>query len=124
MRAITICQPYAELILRAGWYLHQLEKFTPEVREFLEIAFMELDPKAREQFREPEQIILGQAMEGCRLRGYPAVTGDRHGEYANGDMVCDRCGQQYALHPLDWRVIGWGDVPFLNVLCDGRRVKL
>ncbi len=25
---------------------------------------------------------------------------------------------------MDYRVIGYGNVPFLNVLCDGRRVKL
>lgn len=55
---------------------------------------------------------------------YPPLSGDPSGERCSGDMLCDVCGQEYTVHPMDWRVIGYGDVPFLNVLCDGRRVKL
>lgn len=40
------------------------------------------------------------------------------------DCLCERCGQPFAHHPMDWRVIGYGNVPFLNVLCGGERVKL
>jgi hypothetical protein len=76
------------------------------------------------QFGEFERLILKRAMAACGMVEYPAVSGDPNGERTAADMVCGVCGRQYAAHPMDWRVIGYGDVPFLNVLCDGQRVKL
>lgn len=83
-----------------------------------------LDPAARREFGDLEQTMLRLAMEQCRLTALPELVGPRGGCYASCDMVCEICGEQYASHPMDWRLIGYGDVPFLNVLCDGRRVKL
>lgn len=83
-----------------------------------------LDSAARAQFGKIEEITLRRAMDACGMKGYPIVTGDPDGMRTSGDMVCDRCGREYGAHPMDWRVIGYGDVPFLNVLCDGTRVKL
>ena len=63
-------------------------------------------------------------MDACGMEKYPALVGPREGERTSGDMICEHCGLEYGAHPLDWRVIGYGNTPFLNVLCDGRRVKL
>jgi hypothetical protein len=37
---------------------------------------------------------------------------------ASGDCLCEACGRPYREHPVD------GRATYLNVLCDGRRVKL
>lgn len=83
-----------------------------------------LDPAARAEFRGIEQDMLRRSMEKCSMTKYPPVSGDPNGERVCGEMICEVCGQEYFDHPFDWRVIGYGNVPFLNVLCDGRRVKL
>jgi hypothetical protein len=83
-----------------------------------------LDPIARANFGAIEQYLLAKLLERCGLRDLPEVTGDPVGERASCRMLCDVCGNEYAMHPPDWRVIGYGNVPFLTVLCDGRRVKL
>ena len=92
--------------------------------KFLDKLIASLDPQVRQEFREIEQCMLVRSMDACGMEGYPPVVGPKEGERASGDMVCEQCGLEYAAHPLDWRVIGYGNVPFLNVLCDGRRVKL
>jgi len=94
------------------------------IDEFLYCLAASLDPAGHSEFGEAERMILKHAMAGCNMREYPALRGDRQGEIAAGDMICEFCGLEYFAHPLDWRVIGYGNVPFLNVLCDGRRVKL
>lgn len=83
-----------------------------------------MDVAALREFGEIEQMILRHWMEKCGLEELPPPVGDLHGERCSGDMVCETCGELYYAHPMDWRVIGYGHVPFLNVLCDGRRVKL
>lgn len=83
-----------------------------------------LDPSVRSEFREIEQKFLRRMMEACGMERYPEVTGDPNGFRCSGEMICTVCSQTYCRHPMDWRVIGYGNVPFLNVLCDGRRVKL
>jgi hypothetical protein len=83
-----------------------------------------LDPAAQAEFGEIERLILKRSMIACGMEEYPPVRGDSTGARASGDMVCKICLQTYAAHPMDWRVIGYGDVPFLNVLCNGSRVKL
>jgi hypothetical protein len=67
---------------------------------------------------------LKRAMQRCGMSEYPDVTGDPDGERAGGDCVCSRCGQSYYDHPLDWRVLGYGGQAYLQILCDGQRVKL
>lgn len=91
---------------------------------FLDNVLLGLSPAARGEFREIEQATLALAMDRCGLAEYPAVVGRPDGERASGDCVCPQCGQDYFSHPMDWRVIGYGDVPFLNILCNGERVKL
>ena len=91
---------------------------------FLPQLVASLDPAALREFGKIEQIILTRSMELCGMTEYPAVSGDPSGDRTYGEMICDRCSKDYFSHPMDWRVIGYGDVPFLNVLCDGQRVKL
>jgi len=79
---------------------------------------------AKHQFGKYERLTLKHDMEACGMTRYPAVTGDPDGERASAFMVCETCGRDYGAHPMDWRVIGYGGMPFLNVLCDGRRIKL
>lgn len=83
-----------------------------------------LDCRAFEEFRDIEQTILRRSFAACGMQCYPDVTGPEDGIRADANCVCEVCGNVYATHPMDWRVIGYGDVPFLNILCDGRRVKL
>lgn len=94
------------------------------VGEFIKNLQSQLSPAALVEFGEVEQIILRRHLERVGMDRYPAVVGDPSGERACGDMVCDVCGQEFFAHPPDWRLLGYGNVPFLNVLCDGRRVKL
>jgi len=81
-------------------------------------------PATREQFRELELRALCRALQVCNLVKLPDVTGDPLGERAGGDARCPICSQTSLSHPLDWRQIGYGDVPYNHILCDGRRVKL
>jgi hypothetical protein len=83
-----------------------------------------LDLAASREFGPLERMSLAKSMERVGMASYPPVVGDPHGDRASCDCVCDVCHQKYAAHPMDWRVIGYGNVPFLTVLCDGRRVKL
>lgn len=83
-----------------------------------------LDPRAKENFGVVERFLLRQSMVACRMQSLPPVRGPDEGERASGDMICAACGKNYYSHPADWRLIGYGDIPFLNVLCCGRRVKL
>jgi hypothetical protein len=94
------------------------------IETFLDDLARSLDPAARTEFGQIERLLLERSMEACGMSEYPAIAGDPDGERASGLMECEICGRDYGSHPVDWRVIGYGDVPFLNVLCDGRRVKL
>lgn len=82
-----------------------------------------LDPRAKAEFTEIERTILTRQLVTCGLSELPEWNG-REDRYASGDCLCPVCQQEYAKHPADWRVIGYGNVPFLNILCDGTRVKL
>lgn len=92
--------------------------------EFLSRLAQSLDSKALREFGEIEQLLLRRAMETVGMASYPNVAGRESGEIAEGCCLCPVCGHQFFEHPMDWRLIGYGNVPFLNVLCDGRRVKL
>jgi hypothetical protein len=92
--------------------------------DFIASVAAGLDARALAEFRPLERLALRRAMEKCGLDDYPPVIGDSNGSRASGACVCDRCGHTYRAHPLDWRVIGLGDFPFLHVLCSGERVKL
>ena len=94
------------------------------IDEFIQRLAANLDLQAQAEFREFERYSLGCDMERCGLLEYPPLVGPAEGHRTDGDMICEVCGHEYIEHPLDWRVIGYGDVPFLNVICDGRRVKL
>lgn len=83
-----------------------------------------LDHDSAANFRTLERHSLVRAFEKCDMEVYPAVTGDPNGERASQNCICETCGNLHGDHPMDWRIIGYGDLPFLNVLCDGRRVKL
>jgi hypothetical protein len=91
--------------------------------EFFESLKASLDSGAAQEFRLIEQGILRQQMEYLGWEQYPDVIGNPAGERESGECLCE-CGKTFFEHPFDWRVIGYGNVPFLNILCDGRRVKL
>ena len=78
----------------------------------------------REQFREPDQRSLKEAMRFCGMTALPNSAAPEEFQLGHSESECSVCGKLYCQHPFDWRVIGYGNVPFLNVLCDGRRVKL
>ena len=91
---------------------------------FIERLAATMPAEVLTEFRVIEQLLLARQMDCVGMAEYPPVSGDPNGERACGDCLCDVCGRPYFDHPMDWRVIGYGNVPFLNVLCDGRRVKL
>lgn len=43
---------------------------------------------------------------------------------AGGDCECDVCGRKYYDHPMEVRILGYDDQPFLHRICDGWLVKL
>ena len=93
---------------------------TPCIRGLL----MSMDKAARLEFREFEQLTLRRSMALCGMSELPEVTGEPNGERCSGQTICEKCGQDYFSHPMDWRQIGYGNVPFNNILCSGKRVKL
>lgn len=95
-----------------------------ELTAFVEGVERSLSGAARGNFGRIERMLLVRAMRAVGMQRYPDVVGDPSGERAHGECLCDVCGKEFFAHPMDWRLIGYGDVPFLNVLCDGRRVKL
>lgn len=99
-------------------------EFTEAERTFVSSIALRLDSAAAAEFGEPERMILVSMMRNVGMAEYPPVLGDPAGERACGDCICERCRKPYFEHPYDWRVIGYGNVPFLNVLCNGLRVKL
>ena len=102
----------------------RLEPVPRTLDSFIEAVAASLEPAALAEFGEVERLVLRKHMEIVGMIEYPQVVGDPHGERAMGECYCDRCNRPYFDHPPDWRVIGYGSVPFLNVLCNGRRVKL
>lgn len=101
----------------------QLQEFHPELIAAVEAVEASLDEAACAQFGWIEKYCLAKCWEQCGLKAYPDHNGNDM-DRCSGDMLCSICGKEYRLHPMDWRVIGYGDVPFLNVICDGTRVKL
>ncbi|PQO39366.1 hypothetical protein C5Y96_05795 [Blastopirellula marina] len=93
--------------------------------DFVDEIETQLDPAARQEFGPIERQMLRRTMEHVGMTEYPPAPMESHGfQRAAFDCICQKCGKAYGAHPMDWRVIGYGDVPFLNVLCDGQRVKL
>ena len=54
-------------------------------------------------------------------RPLPARSGKDY--YSYGDMPCPVCGHPTRLHPLDYNELSYDGHPFLEVLCNGDRVK-
>jgi hypothetical protein len=97
--------------------LKAIDRFIARVRK-------SLPDEALANFRPMEERSLRLAMLRCGLKRYPDRSGPWEGFRASGQMVCEKCDCDYYSHPMDWRIIGHGNVPYLHVLCDGRRVKL
>lgn len=97
---------------------------TDPLLEFVTNLERALDRETRERFTPMHRTCLIRSMKQCGMTEYPRLSGDPHGERCSGQVICEECGQLYYAHPMDWRVVGYNDEPFLNVLCDGRRVKL
>lgn len=43
---------------------------------------------------------------------------------ADGNMICQPCGQEYFRHPYEASVVGYDELPFLHRICNGDLVKL
>lgn len=95
-----------------------------KLKVFISKLAKSLDAAAREHFTPFDRRSLEMSMFVCGMTEYPPLVGPEEGEYASLQMLCAKCGHTYLHHPLDYRLIGHGDRPFLTVLCDGRRVKL
>ena len=106
------------------WIAKDLCSACSPLKPVMDAIEKDLPPEAAQEFGPIERVCLEQSMLLCGMEEYPALVGDPSGERCSGEMICEKCGQEYFVHPMDWRVIGYGNVPFLNVLCDGRRVKL
>jgi hypothetical protein len=48
---------------------------------------------------------------------------DDHWMRAGGDAICNLCGREYCLHPLDTAHRGYDGSPIFHKLCNGRLVK-
>lgn len=98
------------------------EKFDPEIEEAVEKLALQLEPKTRDQFSQAERFMLKKSMQSCGMKSLPDPIGD--GERCSGECVCEKCGHDFYHHPEEWRRIGYGNVPYLKILCDGTLVKL
>lgn len=76
------------------------------------------------------KILPGMAFETCDLtpEGYVRSIhpSQLHGEVTrmSGEALCPVCSHPALSHPMCDRIKDQDNVPFLHVLCDGRRVKL
>lgn len=84
------------------------------INQYIAILAGTMDAATREEFRSPERWSLKRAMIVCGMHEFPYVVGNPTGERCSGEMICENCGKTYYQHPSDWRVIGYGNVPFLN----------
>lgn len=94
------------------------------IRNFVLDLAVSLDADVREHFGRLEQMALIWSLNRCGMHDYPAVTGEETGERVDGRCLCEVCGNEFSVHPDDWRILGYNHVPDLVVLCDGKRVKL
>lgn len=118
---------HREGLRRCADTLRQLVKQfnTPDPLDSVITSLLQtMNAAEREEFRVPDQMMLKACMRHCGMTALPNAAPPESFERADGESVCATCGHRYVQHPMDWRVIGYGNVPFLNVLCDGRRVKL
>lgn len=92
--------------------------------DFVDELANQLEPSARWEFTTFRRGCLRAAMKAVGMDEYPPPPEGHGYQLADHACLCKTCGKSYAEHPMDWRVIGFGNVPFLNVLCDGQRVKL
>lgn len=42
----------------------------------------------------------------------------------SGECICDICGHEYWKHPMETRILGFEDLPFLHRMCNGWFGKL
>ena len=70
------------------------------------------------QLRHRPNSVRGPTDSGGASRFFRQIQVEPDCNRAGGDCVCEVCGQIFYKHPVD------GRFPFLNVLCDGNRVKL
>lgn len=78
--------------------------------------------------KQVEELLLHHSTDcaGC-IAGEGLIEGQdgshEHYRRAGGDVVCGTCGKKYYDHPHSAHR-DFSDAPYLNVLCDGRLVKL
>lgn len=98
--------------------------FQVQLEKFMRSLIKSMDQRVWENFTPIESALLRVEMTRCGMSSYPEMGKQRIFNCADSNCECSQCGLLYSEHPLDWTQIGHGDVPFLNVLCDGERVKL
>ncbi len=107
--------PVIDLLARHNW----LEKMTaPELYIYTYHGYNVWGHEHHQQLRGSAPM---PTMESTRI-GH-LLDHDREMRRASGDVACRVCRKPYRSHPLDPMVMGY-DGPFLNLLCDGDRVKL
>lgn len=79
-----------------------------------------LPPEA--EFGINDRRVLIFRMGFCQMAELPEPVGEA--TVASGEVLCEECGQEYFYHPYDWRLLEYGGRPYLNILCNGQRVKL
>jgi len=68
--------------------------------------------------RQGSRKAVNPASEGYVSRFFLQIQAEPNCNRASGECVCEDCGQIFYKHPVD------GRFPFLNVLCNGDKVKL
>lgn len=81
----------------------------------VQVLMMALGDPANEAFRTAFEEAFGLEE--------PEGTGIDDFVRASGDAICGNCGQPYKRHAFDYSELCDG-VPYLNVICDGTKVKL
>lgn len=92
--------------------------------EFITDLVNDFGEGTRERFGKLDRWALEKSMLACGMTELPTPKDDDSWVRTSGKVICEVCGQDYFHHPMDWRVIGYENRPFLNIICDGGRVKL
>jgi hypothetical protein len=96
---------------RVAWALSHVQAFATPIPSKGALSLWEVPATVEAQFPLSSEPVPK-----------PKATGDDFIR-ASGDAICGNCGQPYKRHRFDYSELFEG-APYLNVLCDGTKVKL
>lgn len=105
-----------------SWLYVEADKDDARREFYVENFGQFLSDATKQEFRGLEKLAMLKALKTCNLTALPEPREDF--DRASGAGICEVCSVPYIDHPADWRIVSDQHRAFLNILCDGRLVKL